>query len=54
MQNSENNRIEYKGELNEDFEQEVVAFLNYKEGGIIYIGINKKCEVTGVENIDAT
>ena len=41
MQNTETNRIENKEQLNEDFEQEVIAFLNYKEGGIIYVGIIK-------------
>ena len=41
MQNTETNRIENKEQLNEDFEQEVIAFLNYKEGGIIYVGIDK-------------
>ena len=39
MRNTETNRIENKEQLNEDFEQEVIAFLNYKEGGIIYVGI---------------
>ena len=39
MVNIETNRIENKEQLNEDFEQEVIAFLNYKEGGIIYVGI---------------
>ena len=42
MQNTETNRIENKEQLNEDFEQEVIAFLNYKEGGIIYVGIEKR------------
>ena len=54
MQNTETNRIENKEQLNEDFEQEVIAFLNYKEGGIIYVGINKNGQVTGVENTDLT
>ena len=54
MQKSENNRIEYKGELNDDFEQEIIAFLNYKEGGIVYIGINKDRQVTGMADIDQT
>ena len=36
----ETNRIENKEQLNEYFEQEVIAFLKYKEGGIIYVGIN--------------
>lgn len=50
MQNTETNRIENKEQLNEDFEQEVIAFLNYKEGGIIYVGIDKNGQVVGVEN----
>ena len=37
---SESNRIEYKQELTNDLEKEVIAFLNYKDGGIIYIGID--------------
>ncbi len=38
---TETNRIEYKRELTPelDIEKEVVAFLNYKEGGYIYIGM---------------
>lgn len=36
----------------DDFEQEVIAFLNYKEGGIIYIGIDNKGQIIGVDNID--
>ena len=54
MQNTETNRFENKEQLNEDFEQEVIAFLNYKEGGIIYVGINKNGQVVGVENTDLT
>ena len=54
MANTETNRIENKEQLNEDFEQEVIAFLNYKEGGIIYVGINKNGQVAGVENTDLT
>lgn len=52
MQNTETNRIENKEQLNEDFEQEVIAFLNYKEGGIIYVGIRKDGQVVGVKDID--
>lgn len=54
INNSETNRIENKEQLNEDFEQEVIAFLNYKEGGIIYVGINKNGQVVGVEDVDLT
>lgn len=51
----ETNRIEYKQELNSDvdIEKEVVAFLNYHEGGIIYVGIDKHGKVVGVSNIDS-
>ena len=49
----ESNRIEFKEKLNDDIEKEVVAFLNYVGGGTIYLGINKKGEVTGVECADA-
>ena len=48
MANIETNRIENKEKLNEDFEQEVIAFLNYREGGIIYVGIRKDGLVVGV------
>ncbi|WP_026905549.1 RNA-binding domain-containing protein [Pedobacter glucosidilyticus] len=51
---SETNRIEYKQELSKeiDIEKEVVAFLNYKEGGIIYIGIDKFGVSIGVADTD--
>ena len=52
MQNIETNRIENKEQLNEDFEQEVIAFLNYKEGGIIYVGIKKDGQVVGIDDVD--
>ena len=51
---TETNRIENKEQLNEDFEQEVIAFLNYKEGGIIYVGVNKNGQVVGIQDIDLT
>lgn len=54
MSINETNRIENKEQVNEDFEQEVIAFLNYKEGGIIYIGIRKDGEVVGINDIDQT
>ena len=49
---SETNRIEYKQELTDSLEKEVIAFLNYKEGGIIYIGINKIGQTIGVSDSD--
>ena len=54
MQNPETNRIENKEQLNEDFEQEVIVFLKYKEGGIIYVGISKNGQVVGLKDIDLT
>ena len=52
--NTETNRIENKEQLNEDFEQEVIAFLNYKEGGIIYVGVRKDGQVIGLKDVDLT
>ena len=54
MQNTETNRIENKEQLNGDFEQEVIAFLNYKEGGIIYVGVRKNGQVVGLKDVDLT
>ena len=54
MSSTETNRIENKEQLNEDFEQEVIAFLNYKEGGIIYVGIRKNGQVVGLQDVDLT
>jgi ATP-dependent DNA helicase RecG len=49
---TENNRIEYKRELTDSLEKEAVAFLNYKDGGLIYIGIDKEGQVYGLEDCD--
>ena len=51
---SETNRIEYKRELTPelDIEKEIIAFLNYKEGGYIYIGIDKEGSTVGVDDVD--
>ena len=54
MKNTETNRVENKEQLNEDFEQEVIAFLNYKEGGIIYVGVRKDGQVVGLKDVDLT
>ena len=50
----ETNRIEFKRELTRelDIEREVVAFLNYREGGMIYIGIADDGTPVGVKDID--
>ena len=51
---TETNRIEYKRELTSelDIEKEVVAFLNYKEGGYIYIGIDKDGSTVDVSDVE--
>ncbi len=51
---TETNRIEFKRELTRDLdiEREVVAFLNYHEGGMIYIGIDDNGKPVGVKDID--
>lgn len=46
----ESNKVEFKVELNDKMEKEVVAFLNNHEGGILYIGISD--EGYPVENSD--
>ncbi|MAD41631.1 MAG: transcriptional regulator, partial [Arcobacter sp.] len=48
----ESHRIEYKLTLTDNFEKEVVSFLNYKDGGIVYIGINSAGEIIGCSNPD--
>ena len=48
----ETNRVEFKVKLNDDLEKEVVAFLNYREGGVIYIGIDRDGVVQKLENLD--
>ena len=48
----ETNRIEYKRELSDGLEKEVIAFLNYREGGILYIGIDKNENVYGLADSD--
>ena len=49
----ETNRIEYKQQLTDDLEKEAIAFLNYQEGGIMYIGIDKTGKAVGVFDIDS-
>ncbi|MBQ9705336.1 MAG: putative DNA binding domain-containing protein [Paludibacteraceae bacterium] len=52
---NESNRIEFKRELTRelDIEREVIAFLNYREGGTIYIGIDDAGTPVGVQDIDS-
>lgn len=48
----ENNRIEFKQKLTDHLEKEVVAFLNYLGGGIIYIGIADDGTTLGIDDVD--
>ncbi len=48
----ENHTTELKVQLTDKIEYEVVAFLNSKDGGDIYIGIDDNGEVVGLENVD--
>lgn len=48
----ESNRLEFKRVLNDSLEKEVVGFLNYHEGGEIYIGIDDDGTIIGVGDSD--
>lgn len=50
---NESDRIEFKRELNDKIERSVIAFLNSKEGGLLYIGVNNDGSVYGIANADA-
>lgn len=49
---SESSRVEYKLKLTDNFEKEVVAFLNYHEGGLLYIGVSNSSEIIGCSYVD--
>ena len=49
----ESNRIEFKAELNAKLEKEIVAFLNNKEGGVLYIGVDDNGNPVGMSDIDS-
>jgi len=48
----EDNLTEFKAELNDKLEKEVVAFLNSEKGGDIYIGIADNGTCLGIDNPD--
>ena len=48
----ENNRIEYKRELNDRFERAVVSFLNYAGGGEVIIGMDNDGNAVGLVDTD--
>ncbi len=51
---SESNRIEFKKELNDKLEKEIVAFLNNREGGVLYIGIDDNGHSVEIDDVDGT
>ena len=46
----ENSRVEFKIKLVDDLEESIIGFLNSRDGGTIYIGVNDKGEVVGLKN----
>ena len=48
----ESNRVEFKSKLNDDLEKEIVAFLNSREGGLLYIGIDDSAKPLKLSNLD--
>jgi len=51
---NENNRIEFKSELNDRLERSIVSFLNYAGGGELIIGVDDKGVAVGLTELDAT
>jgi len=49
---TESNRVEYKRELTDGLERDVVAFLNAREGGLFYIGLDDDGKAVGVQYCD--
>lgn len=49
----ESERIEYKSQMIDDIYKEVIAFAN-TDGGVIYIGIDDKGNLVGIDNVDET
>lgn len=49
----ESNRVELKEKLNEKLEREICAFLNNREGGVLYIGVADNGTIVGVLDADA-
>lgn len=47
----ESESIEYKVKLNDGIYKEIIAFAN-TDGGIIYVGVDDKGNVTGLDNVD--
>ena len=49
----ENSRVEFKTKLVDDLEENIIGFLNSKDGGNIYIGVADNGKIIGLNgNID--
>lgn len=46
----ENCRVEFKSKLVDNLEEIIIGFLNSKDGGVIYLGVNDKGQVIGLNN----
>ncbi len=49
----ESNIVELKKELNDKLEKEIVAFLNYRDGGDLYIGVDDNGNAVDLGDIDS-
>ena len=49
----ESERIEYKSQMVDDVYKEVLVFAN-TDGGVIYLGIDDKGHLVGIDNMDET
>lgn len=49
----ESSRVEFKSALNDKLEKEIVAFLNNREGGTLYIGIDDAGNPIELSDIDS-
>ena len=49
----ESERMEYKSQMIDDIYKEVIAFAN-TDGGVIYLGVDDKGNLIGIENVDET
>ena len=49
----ESERIEYKAQMIDDIYKEVIAFAN-TDGGVIYLGVDDKGNLVGVDDVDET
>ena len=49
----ESSRIEYKRDLTDNLERVVVSFLNSREGGVVFLGVDDSGDVVGIGDIDS-